>query len=174
MKKIALFAIVLACSGMLRAQDAGSFELRFDHFALSVKDVDRSTDFYTKILKLQEITNRTKMGGIRWMSLGDGKELHLISILPGQVIVTKAVHLGLKTTKFDEIKKALEDAKITYSDWPGAVKTVTKRADGVKQMYFQDLDGYWIEVNSAGESAAAVESPLAPENPQPPKPQGNL
>lgn len=145
-----------ACCSVLRAQDAGGFSINFDHFALSVKDVDRSAEFYTKILKLQEITNRTKLPGIRWMSLGEGKELHLISILPGQVIVTKAVHLGLKTTKFDEVKKRLDDARIVYSDWPGAVNKVTNRADGVRQMYFQDPDGYWIEVNSVGTPTMAA------------------
>ncbi|CAN5363211.1 hypothetical protein BH20ACI2_BH20ACI2_08210 [soil metagenome] len=48
------------------------------------------------------------------------------------------------------MRKRLDDAKIIYSDWPGAVNKITERADGVKQMYFQDPDGYWIEVNSAG------------------------
>lgn len=158
---------MLACSGMLRAQDAGSFALRFDHFALSVKDADRSAEFYTKILKLTEITNRTKMAGIRWMSLGDGKELHLISILPGQVTVTKAVHLGLKSPKLDDIIKRLDAAKIVYSDWPGVVGTVTRRADGVKQIYFQDPDGYWIEVNDA--SAQPVALPRSVTNKANPK-----
>ena len=165
MKTTLLIAVFLVSCVALRAQDSGTFFLNFDHFALSVKDVDRSANFYTKILKLQELTNRTKMDGIRWMSLGDGKELHLVSILPGQVTVTKAVHLGLKTSKFDEVKKRLDEAKITYSDWPGAISKVTQRADGVRQMYFQDPDGYWIEVNSVGTPSAAAGVPTLAEKP---------
>ncbi|MEO7539955.1 MAG: VOC family protein [Pyrinomonadaceae bacterium] len=159
MKKLTFFTILFTFSGLLRAQDVGSFAINFDHFALSVRDVDRSAEFYKNILKLPEITNRTKMAGIRWISLGEGKELHLISILPGQVTITKAVHLGLKTSNFNEVRKRLDDAMITYSDWPGAINTVTERADGVKQMYFQDPDGYWIEVNNVGESEPPPGSP---------------
>ena len=41
--------------------------------------------------------------------------------------------------------------KIKFSDWPGTPNTVNKRADGIKQIFFQDIDGYWIEVNSVKE-----------------------
>ncbi|HZV69551.1 MAG TPA: hypothetical protein VFG10_08405 [Saprospiraceae bacterium] len=41
--------------------------------------------------------------------------------------------------------------KITYSDWPGVKHKVNIRADGIKQIFFQDPDGYWIEVNSIGQ-----------------------
>ena len=37
--------------------------------------------------------------------------------------------------------------KIVYSDWPGKSNTVNVRPDGVKQIYLQDPDNYWIEVN---------------------------
>ena len=156
MKKITLIVILLAFSGMLRAQDAGSFKLTFDHFALSVKDVDRSAKFYKNVLKLQEITNRTKIPGIRWLSLDEGKELHLISILGGDIKVNKAVHLGLATPKFDYVIKTLDELKITYSDWPGVARTINKREDGVKQIYFQDPDGYWIEVNNVSAPVLVV------------------
>jgi lactoylglutathione lyase len=29
--------------------------------------------------------------------------------------------------------------------------TITTRVDGVKQIYFKDPDGYWIEINDAKE-----------------------
>lgn len=50
----------------------------------------------------------------------------------------------------DGLVKRLKELKIAYSDWPGKPNTVTVRADGVKQIYLQDPDGYWIEVNDAG------------------------
>ena len=43
----------------------------------------------------------------------------------------------------------LDALKIPYSDWPGAAHTVNHRDDGVRQIYFQDPDGYWIEINDA-------------------------
>ncbi|MDI1303744.1 MAG: VOC family protein, partial [bacterium] len=114
----------------------------------SVKDLDRSVDFYTNVLKLQEITNLTRKEGIRWISLGDGKELHLVSTIKEPVTINKAVHLAFKTINFDALVKVLDNRNITYSDWPGELHKIMVRADGIKQVYFQDPDGYWIEVNS--------------------------
>ena len=41
--------------------------------------------------------------------------------------------------------------KLVYSDWPGTPHKINIRADGIKQVFFQDGDGYWIEVNSDGQ-----------------------
>jgi catechol 2,3-dioxygenase-like lactoylglutathione lyase family enzyme len=116
--------------------------------ALSVTNADSSVAFYTKALNLQEITNRTKVDGIRWLSLGEGKELHLISIVQDPVTINKAVHFALTTSDFDAFVATLDAMHIMYSDWPGKPGTVNIRADGIRQVFFQDPDGYWVEVNS--------------------------
>jgi len=152
MKKITLLIIALSFTFFVQAQDTTSFNFTFNHLALSVKDVERSTDFYKKVLNLKEITNRTKTEGIRWLSLGEDKELHLISVLKDPFIINKAIHLGLTTPNFDAFIKRLEGLKINYSDWPGTASAITKRADGVKQIYFQDPDNYWIEINNIGQN----------------------
>lgn len=147
MKKLSfLLLFSFLSSGMLLAQE--TFSLKMDHMALSVKDLDRSVDFYTNVLNLHEITNLTRNEGIRWISIGDGKELHLVSTIKEPITINKAVHLAFKTSNFDNIVKVLENKNITYSDWPGVISKITIRADGIKQIYFQDPDGYWIEVNS--------------------------
>jgi lactoylglutathione lyase len=151
MKKVSLIFIAVLLSGILLAQEPVSYGFTFNHLALSVKDVNRSAEFYKNVLKLQEITNRTKMDGIRWFSLGEGKELHLISIVKEPVTINKGVHLALTTPDFDFFVKALNSAKMTYSDWPGTPDKINIRADGIKQIFFQDPDGYWIEVNSVGQ-----------------------
>ena len=117
---------------------------------MSVKDVGKSAIFYKEVLQLKEITNRTKMEGIRWFSIGEGKELHLVSILKEPVTTNKAVHLALTTAKFDAFIKTLDSPNVIYSDWPGTPNKITMRADGIRQIFFQDPDGYWIEVNSVG------------------------
>ncbi len=104
--------------------------------------------FIKKVLDLNEITNKTKIEGVRWFSLGQGKELHLISTLKENVTINKAVHLALTTSNFDDFIETLNDMNITYSDWPGTPHKINMRADEIKQIYFQDPDGYWIEVNS--------------------------
>lgn len=151
MRKIIIILFAFCYSNILSAQDNASFNFSINHLALSVKDVDRAAEFYSTVLKLPEITNRTKIEGIRWFSLGEGKELHLISILKENFSINKAIHLGLTLSNFDEFVKRLEQLKINYSDWPGAVNKINLRADGVKQIYFQDPDGYWIEINSVGQ-----------------------
>jgi lactoylglutathione lyase len=148
MKKITAFLIVFVFTGTLWSQNTETFTLKLDHMALSVKDLDRSVDFYKNVLKLSEITNLTKKEGIRWVSLGDGKELHLVSTIKGPVTINKAVHLAFKVTNFDALITKLQNLNITYSDWPGKLDTITVRADGIKQVYIQDPDGYWIEINS--------------------------
>lgn len=148
MKKITAFLIVFVFTGTLCAQNTNSFALKLDHMALSVKDLDRSVDFYTNVLKFSEITNLTRKEGIRWVSLGEGKELHLISTIKEPVIINKAVHLAFKVTHFNALIKALKSQNIIYSDWPGTLDKITVRADGIKQIYIQDPDGYWIEINS--------------------------
>lgn len=148
MKKITLFIFLLTFVGFLRAQNVSTFSLTFNHLALSVKDVDRSAEFYEKVLNLHEITKKTKIEGIRWFSIGEGKELHLISILKENVTINKAVHLALTTPDFDAFIETLDNMSITYSDWPGTPQKINIRSDGIKQIYFQDPDGYWIEVNN--------------------------
>jgi lactoylglutathione lyase len=147
MKKVTLLCILLAFFGMVKAQNTN---FTFNHIALSVKDLEQSATFYKEVLQLQEITNKTKMEGIRWFSLGEGKELHLISLLKEPVTINKAVHFALTTSNFDSFVKALEAKNIPYSDWPGNPNKVNLRADGIKQIYLQDPNGYWIEVNSVG------------------------
>lgn len=155
MYKSLILALVVTCKGILFAQEASIVEFTFNHNALSVKDVNRSADFYANVFQLKEIINRTKMEGIRWFSLGEGKELHLVSVIKEPVTINKAVHFALNTNNIDALVKRLTELKIAYSDWPGKPNTITTRADGVKQIYLQDPDGYWIEINDVGANNSA-------------------
>ncbi len=148
MKKVILAFVLSALFNSAYNQDSSSFKFSVDHLALSVTDVNRSADFYMNVLKLKEITNRSKIEGIRWFVLGDNRELHLISVIKEKVTINKALHIGLSSGKFDDFVTHLTQKKIAYSDWPGKANTVNIRADGIKQIFFQDPDGYWIEVNS--------------------------
>ena len=154
MKKFNLLLIAISFPGFLLAQDNSSFNFRYNHLALSVKDVDRSAEFYMKVLKLPEILNRSKIEGVRWFVFADGLELHLISAIKQDVVTNKALHLALTTSNLDGFIKTLNTMKIAYSDWPGNPQKVNIRADGIKQVFFQDPDGYWIEVNSVASAPA--------------------
>lgn len=141
-------AVALFFSGTIAAQQGPSFQCDFNHLALPVKDLKVSVDFYRRVLHLTEITNRTQNPDIRWLSLGGDKELHLIAGAYEPVRVNKAVHVALRTANIEVLVNHLKSLDIPYSDWAGNPNTVSVRADGVKQIYFQDPDGYWIEVNN--------------------------
>ena len=133
-------------------QDFGESFVTFNHLALSVIDADQSAEFYKKTLKLEEITNKTENNQIRWLSLGEGKELHLLSFPDDEIKITRAVHLALTTSDFDAFIKRLDTMKVNYSDWIGEIPNkINIRNDGIKQVYFQDPNGYWIEINTVGQ-----------------------
>jgi len=151
MKNLILIAVIVLASTHTKAQETPKISMTFNHVALSVKNVDVSAEFYHGVLGLQEIVNRTKKDGIRWFSMGEDKELHLISIVKSDVVMNKAVHIALTTPKFDAFIANLQSRYIVYSSWEGEDNKITVRADGVRQVYIQDPDGYWIEVNSTAQ-----------------------
>lgn len=120
----------------------------FNHIALSVKDVNASIEFYQKVLQLKEIKNTASNSKTRWLSLGEGKQLHLISRPNSEIKTNKAVHFALSTSDINSFIKHLEELKIDYSDWKDSPNKDYLRNDGIKQVYFQDPNGYWIEINN--------------------------
>lgn len=123
------------------------FTFSLNHLAISVKDVDKSIEFYKKVLRLKEIKNTASNSKTRWLSLGEGKQLHLIPRPGAEIKVNKAVHFALATSDVSGIIKHLEELSIECSDWRDTLQKDYVRQDGIKQVYFQDPDGYWIEIN---------------------------
>jgi len=120
-----------------------------NHIALSVKDVDRSISFYKELFGLKEIKNTASNSKTRWLSLNEGKQLHIIPRPDAEIKTNKAVHFALSTTKMEVFMKQLLNLGIDYTDWIDTPKKDYVRQDGIKQVYFQDPDGYWVEVNDA-------------------------
>lgn len=157
MRKFILFILTFSFSGFLRAQDDSPFGLTFNHLFFYVKNLDRSVEFYTKVLKLKEISNPTKQAGMRWISLGGNLELHLVSMEKQNIMIDTASHFALATKHFDAVINLLNKKNIKYFDANNKPHAYSIRADGVKQIYFQDPDGYWVEVNNVGENSASIE-----------------
>ncbi|AXG68862.1 fosfomycin resistance protein FosB [Kordia sp. SMS9] len=119
----------------------------FNHIALSVKDVDASVAFYQKVFQFEEIPNTASDSKTRWLSMGENKQLHLIPRPNADIKTNKAVHFALATVDFIGFVKFLKALEIPYSDWRGTPTKDYVRKDGIQQVYFQDPNGYWIEVN---------------------------
>jgi lactoylglutathione lyase len=148
MKKVILLLLLIQFYSVVNSQEKKDFTLSFYHMALPVKDVNVSAQFYTNVLNLEIIPSSQKYDDVKWISLGKGKELHLVSYVEGEIKTNKAIHLALATTNFDVFVHRLTKMKIEYSDFPGTISKINVRSDRIKQVFFQDPDGCWIEVNS--------------------------
>ena len=104
--------------------------------------------FYQQVFNLEEIENTASNSNTRWLSLGEGKQLHIIPDMHSEIKINKAVHFAFITTDLESFVEHLEALDINYSDWLGTVNKDYIRNDGVKQFYIQDPDGYWIEINN--------------------------
>jgi lactoylglutathione lyase len=124
------------------------FSLSFNHVAISVKNVDISIAFYKKIFRLEEIENTASTSKTRWLSLGNGHQLHLIPRPHLDVKTHKAVHFALSTSNIKEWLEHLQTLAIPYEDWLGTANKNYVRNDGIQQFYIQDPDGYWVEINN--------------------------
>jgi len=127
------------------------FNLIFDHYTIKVTNLERSADFYINILGLSEIKNRTRKEYIRWFSLGEHRELHVVEGAVDDIEMNIGVHLALKISDLDPFLEHLKENRILTHNSKGTPGSITTRADGVRQVYFQDPDGYWIEVNESAD-----------------------
>jgi lactoylglutathione lyase len=124
--------------------------LRIDHIALLVKDLDESAAFYTEVLRLREIPN--PMGGthIRWFDIGGNQRIHMQAGDFGATHVEKGTHIALTALNFDEILDYLQAKGVAFSDFKGTLGAVNVRPDGMRAVFLQDPNGYWIEINDFG------------------------
>lgn len=118
----------------------------FHHAALRVRDVQASGDFYERVMGLARIPDPFNDGQHRWFLIGEYEQLHLIGCAVGGGQETPGhhidVHLAFRVGDMAVFTAHLDQTHLG----PRSLQT---RADGVRQVYLQDPDGYWIEVNDA-------------------------
>ncbi len=119
-----------------------------NHIAVYVVNLETSTNFYKDILGLEVIPEPFHDGRHTWFSIGDHAALHLIQGAKTTITHDKDSHLCFSVTSIEAFIAQLEKNKVAYENWAGQSSSVTNRADGVKQLYFKDPDGYWLEVNN--------------------------
>jgi lactoylglutathione lyase len=82
-----------------------------------------------------------------WFAISDRSHLHLIQNPPPIEVPSKNTHLCFSVPDVNAFVKVLQNKKIAFEDWPGKPSAITTRTDGIHQVYLQDPDGYWIEIN---------------------------
>ena len=119
-----------------------------NHIAVYVNNLEVSTKFYESVVGLTQIAEPFKDGRHTWFTLGNAGQLHIISGAEKGIKLEKNSHLCFSVKSIDEFISVLNRNTIKFENWKGEPKAVTVRVDGVKQIYFQDPDGYWIEINN--------------------------
>ena len=123
--------------------------MKFNHQALLVNDLNQSGDFYNNILGFEEIeVGAGQNPPKRWFKSDDGMEIHLISTKEKLKSIPKGIHMAFSVKNFDLFINNLKGNNITYGNWRGDENQIQLRNDGYKQIFFQDPQGYWIEVNN--------------------------
>jgi lactoylglutathione lyase len=119
-----------------------------NHIALYVKDLKKSTAFYMDVVQLDTIPEPFHDGKHTWFSVSETSHLHIIQGAAAITTHDKNAHLCFSVPSVEEVIARLDKNKINYESWAGKQQEVTTRVDGIKQIYFKDPDGYWIEINN--------------------------
>ena len=118
-----------------------------NHTTIYVVDMNKSADFYEKALMLQRIPEPFHDGRHIWMKIGDDVQLHIVQGAKEMIPHDINIHLAFTVPSVEEFAKHLDAMNVNYGNWTQTSKEPQPRPDGIKQIYFQDPDGYWIEVN---------------------------
>lgn len=120
---------------------------QINHIALYTQNLQTSTVFYRDLVGLDTIPEPFHDGKHTWFTIGGNAALHLIEGLGAPVQQNKNTHLCFSVPALEPLIEKLTKAGIHYEDWPGKKSSITTRVDGVHQIYFQDPDGHWLEIN---------------------------
>lgn len=124
-----------------------------DHAALLVEKVERSLQFYTQVLGMQEIPRPQNFDFPGAWVTSSGFQIHLIGedtegrarqVHPGyqadELTRGYGTHLAFEVDDLAETIRHLNDRDIRIVGGP------RPRGDGVQQLYICDPDGYMIEL----------------------------
>ena len=119
-----------------------------NHIALHVSDLQKSTIFYEQIIQLDSVPEPFHDGRHTWLKIGSVSALHLIAGASKDHVPDKNSHLCFSVPSITDFIGRLDNVHLEYENWAGVKNSVTTRVDGIKQIYFQDPDGYWVEINN--------------------------
>ena len=121
----------------------------FDHMALYVRNLDTSMQFYTRLFHFDTLPHPKLELRYQWYKVGTGSALHMVEGLKDTVSIPFFSHFCFSVPSIDDFAGSLDQYGIKYYSGPDRKKGFRLRNDGVKQLFFQDPDKYWIEVNDA-------------------------
>lgn len=139
-----LIAVFIVLSVAVQAQQKGAI---LNHIALNVSNLEISTRFYQEVVGLDTIAEPFHDGKHTWLHIGKGFQLHLLRIGKVASEHPKEMHFCFSVPSIPNFIEGLKKRNIHFESWTGEKEAITKRVDGVLQIYLQDPDGYWLEIN---------------------------
>ncbi|MBM6595118.1 VOC family protein [Microvirga pudoricolor] len=124
-----------------------------DHCSLLVRDLETSLRFYQDVFGFKIISIEPGHPQIRWLSINGLGALHLTEGDAKAIHLEKAVHFALSTSDLEGVISDLGARGIPFSDFPGHESRIGSAPGGYRQIFIQDPDGYWVEINDHGTSA---------------------
>jgi len=120
---------------------------QFNHQTIYVVDMNKSADFYEKVMMLKRISEPFHDNRHIWLKIGEHSQLHIVQGAERAVAHDINIHMAFTVPSVEEFAKHLDAFQIKYGNWAQSSAQPQLRPDGIKQIYLQDPDGYWIEVN---------------------------
>ena len=122
--------------------------LGIDHVAISVRNLDKALEFYTKVLGLAVTKREYSKPGLEYfldcgrslIGLIQGKEEEGVHLLQDGGIGGNHVSFRVKTQEFDRIVEALKKQNVTV--------TFLKERGKSWSVYFLDMDGNNLEITA--------------------------
>jgi len=142
-----LVLIVVAISLAFLSADVYAQHPHFNHTTIYVTDLQKSSGFYETVMQLEKIPEPFHDNRHTWFKIAEHSELHVVSGAKEMIAHDINIHLAFAVPSLPDFMKHLDEMNIKYGNWAGDPKKIQVRPDNVGQIYFQDPDGYWIEVN---------------------------
>jgi len=139
--------LVVLAAPVLLALSVRAQGVHFSHQTIFVTDLDRAANFYENVLQLKKIAEPFHDGKHVWFKISEHGQLHVVSGAKADIAHDVNIHLAFSVSSMEAFTKHLDEAGVKYGNWAQDSKTPQLRPDKVKQVYLQDPDGYWIEIN---------------------------
>jgi lactoylglutathione lyase len=122
---------------------------KLNHLAIYVVDLEKTRAFYNDMFQLDTIPEPFHDGKHIWYSIAPGVAMHVIqgADKPKEYFLNN--HMCFSVASVDPFVEKLRARNQPFRDSKGVLNQVTIRVDGVKQIWVNDPDGYFIEINDA-------------------------
>ena len=151
MKTLRLIPVLVVLASQVQAQQAPKAKAHLNHVAIFVVDLAKTKAFYEGLFGLDSIPEPFHDGKHAWYSIAPGVAMHVIQGADKPKEYFQNQHTCFSVPNTEAFVAMLKARKIDYYNAKGVKGEITNRVDGVKQVWVNDPDGYWIEVNDAKE-----------------------